>query len=294
MPGQAGVGNDKGGGVSVTVARPAVELQSYVTFFYVVDCARSLTDFLYPEWGNVRFAMAGDWMVRMPDHLDERPQTAVIYGPTDRHGAVETSGGKSVGFGLTPIGWNRLIGSDASVMANRVEPLGDRLGIDGEMFRAQLIALDDDAARIAYLETVLCDLLATRPPVSDTVLAVDAALRNRPENVAAFAGALGVSDRTLHRQCLQIFGFAPKRLMRLQRFLDTLGFVRSAVGAPIRVSVDDSYYDQSHFYRDFRDFMAMSPRKYFSAPRHLMAAAAEAQTRAGVTLSFRLPPQPGA
>lgn len=292
MAGQAGIGTDKDGDVSVTVVIPAVELQSYVTFFYVVDCARPLTDFLYPEWGNVRFAIAGEWMVRTPGDRNEDRQTAALFGPTDRHGAVETSGGKTIGFGLTPIGWSRLIGSDASLMANGVAPLGARLGIDGEALRAQLIAQTDDAARLAYLETVVGDLLAKCPPTDEMVLAVDGALRDRPESVAAFAEALGVSDRTLHRQCLQVFGFAPKRLMRLQRFLDTLGFVRSAVGAPIRAAVDDSYYDQSHFYRDFRDFMAMSPRKYFSAPRPLMAAAAEAQVRAGIPLSFRLPPPP--
>lgn len=292
MPGQAGVGNDEDGGVSVTVVIPDVDLQSYVTFFYAVDCAKPLTDFLYPEWGNVRFAMSGAWIVRMPGYENNSPQTAALFGPADRHGAVETSGGKTIGFGLTPIGWSRLIGSDASLMANRVEALGVRLGLDGEVLRAELIALGDDAARIAYLETAIRDVLAIRPPVGDAVLAVDGALRDRPESVAAFAGALGLSDRTLHRQCLHIFGFPPKRLMRLQRFLETLGHVRSAVGAPIRTTVDDSYYDQSHFYRDFRDFMAMSPRKYFSAPRPLMAAAAEAQVRAGIPLSFRLPPQP--
>jgi methylphosphotriester-DNA--protein-cysteine methyltransferase len=79
-------------------------------------------------------------------------------------------------------------------------------------------------------------------------------------------------------------------LLRRQRFLDTLGHVRSAVGDPLRDTLDPDYFDQSHFYRDFRDFMGMSPRAYFAASRSIMATAAAAQTAAGVTLSFRLPP----
>jgi AraC-like DNA-binding protein len=281
-----------GGRVSVRIVRPSPDLQSYVTFFYIVTCDGPLTDFLYPEWGNVRFSLAGDWMVRNPGFENETPQTAALFGPTDRHGVVETGGGVVIGFGLTPIGWCRLIGTSAATMANRVAPLSGALGVDGEVLRSELIAASDDHERLDRLETVLRGWLKQRPPARERLLAVDNALRQRPEEVSDFATAVGVSDRTLHRLCLDGFGFAPKRLMRLQRFLDILGDVRSAVGRQVRVSIDDSYYDQSHFYRDFRDFMAMSAREYFSAPRDLMAAAAEAQIRAGVTLSFELPPQP--
>ena len=278
------------GGLGVNIIRPSDHLQSYITFFYFVTAGQALTDFLYPEWGNVRFSIAGSWMVRMPGYADETPQTAVLFGPTDRHGAIDTKGGRTVGFGLTPIGWQAIIGEDAGAMANRVVPLGDRLGISGEQLREHLIQDQEDHLIMKRLEELLTKRLAGRPPVSKAVLATDRALRMRPREVADFAAAAGVSARTLHRLCLGAFGFPPKRLMRLQRFLDTLGQVRTAVGNPVRTSVDEAYCDQSHFYRDFRDFMAMTPREYFGAPRLLMAAAAEAQVRAGVTLSFRLPP----
>lgn len=278
------------GGLAVHVVRPSDHLQSYVTFFYFVTAGQEVRDFLYPEWGNVRFSISGSWMVRMPGYENEEPQTAVLFGPTDRHGAIYTNGGRTLGFGLTPIGWQAVIGGDAGAMANRVVPLGDRLGIPSERLRAHLIQDQEDSLIVDRLERLLTTLVAARPPVSEAVLATDRALRMRPREVAEFASAAGVSERTLHRLCIGAFGFPPKRLMRLQRFLDTLGQVRSAVGNSVRSSIDDAYFDQSHFYRDFRDFMAMTPREYFGAPRHLMAAAAEAQVRAGVTLSFRLPP----
>lgn len=280
-------------GVSVVVHQPPAALAGYVTFFYVVESAGDLTDFLYPEWGNVRFSLRGSWSVEMPGYDLVTPQEAVLFGPTDRHGKVVTSGGKTIGFGLTPIGWHRLIGGDASAMANRVVPLGDHLGCDGPALHRDLIGDAGDDDRINRLEQVLRARLATRPSVEARVLAVDRSLRRRPAEVADFATAAGLSRRSLQRLCLQTFGFAPKRLMRLQRFLDTLGEVRSAVGGRIGASMSEAYCDQAHFYRDFRDFMVMTPRAYFGAPRRLMAAAAEAQIRAGVTLSFRLPDQPG-
>jgi AraC-like DNA-binding protein len=277
----------------VHIRRPSDALEGYVTFFYVVEADGPLTDFLYPEWGNVRFALAGPWRVEMPGFPAPQRQEAVLYGPTDRQGLVTGGGGRTIGFGMTPIGWHRLIDGSAADFANRVAPLGTHLGVDGETLRAQLIGDPDDAARIARLEAVLLARLAARPAVSQQVLAVDRALRMRPMQVGAFADASGIPERSLQRLCLRTFGFAPKRLMRLQRFLDTLGHVRSAVGEAVNGAISEDYFDQAHFYRDFRDFMGMTPRAYFGAPRVLMAKAAEAQVRAGVTLSFRLPPQPG-
>ena len=278
-----------GNAVSVRIYLPSAALQTYVTFYYAVESAGPLTDFLYPEWGNIRFVIAGAWQVRTPG-FDDPPQFAGLYGPTDRHGQIVTFGGKTFGFGLTPLGWHRLIGGDAGALANRVADLGQALGTDPTALRHALIADgDDDAASVARCEAVLLDLLRRRPPADALVVAADRVLRERPNEVEDFAHRLGVAPRTLHRVCLGGFGFAPKRLLRRQRFLDTLGHVRSAVGERVGTALDAAYFDQAHFYRDFRDFMAMTPRAYFGAPRRLMAEAAAAQVRAGVTLSFRLP-----
>lgn len=278
---------------SVRVYRPAEPLQPYITFFYFVDAPGPLSDFLYPEWGNVRIPLEGTWTVEVPGYAPNDPRGAALFGPTDRHARIRTDGGRALGFGMTPIGWHRLIHGPADRMANRAEPLGDRLGIDGEALAAALRADGDDAARIDRLEALLLRLVDNLQPVRAAVLSIDRALRGRPATVEAFAAAAGLTERTLQRMCLATFGFAPKRLLRLQRFLDTLGHVRSAVGGRVSGALAEDYCDAAHFYRDFRDFMAMSPRAYFQATRPLMAAAAMAQMAAGVTLSFRLPPQPG-
>ncbi len=206
--------------------------------------------------------------------------------------ASTTGGGRIAGFGLTPLGWHRLIGGDASRLANASEPLGDRLGPATAAVRAALAADPDPDAGAARLDALLAAHVVTCPPDDPRVVAVDRVLRDRPGDVTAFAAAAGLSTRTLHRVCLHAFGFPPKRLLRRQRFLDTLGHVRTAVGDPLRTALDADYFDQAHFYRDFRDFMGMSPRAYFTASRDLMARAAAAQAAAGVTLSFKLPPAP--
>jgi methylphosphotriester-DNA--protein-cysteine methyltransferase len=275
----------------VSVYLPALSLHGYVTFYYFVTAYGPIRDFLYPEWGNVRFALQGDWRVTM-DGYGPETQIDTLFGPTDRCGAVTTDGGRVVGFGMTPLGWNRLIGTDADLMANRVRPLGTELGSGGHDLRAAFASDTSDAAGVARLDALLTDLVSRRTPEAPALVAVDHALRTRPETVPQFAAAAGVPPRTLHRLCLRLFGFPPKRLLRRQRFMETLGQVRAAVGDPLREALGAAYFDQAHFYRDFRDFMGMSPRAYYNASRALMARAAAAQTASGVTLSFELPPPP--
>ena len=273
----------------VDVHLPALALRDYVTFYYFVTADGAVDDFLYPEWGNVRFALSGDWRVSM-DGYGPEPQVGGLYGHTDRCARVTTSGGRCFGFGLTPIGWSRIVGDNADLMANRVRPLRDELGVPASEIRAAFARDADDASGVARFDRLLTDLIARRPLETPIFLTLSRVLQTRPADVIEFAALVGVSPRTLQRLCLHLYGFAPKRLIRRQRFLDTLGTFRTAVGEPLDTAIDPAYFDQAHFYRDFRDFMGMSPRAYFTASRDLMARAAKAQTAAGVTLSFQIAP----
>jgi AraC-like DNA-binding protein len=278
--------------VSVRVYLPAPPLRAYVTFYYFVEAFEPLTDFLYPEWGNVRLSVAGQWRV-INDPRDAGAQNRVLFGPTDRCGKIVTDGGKTVGFGLTPLGWDRLIGSDASLMANRVREISDELGVDLRAIQTEFMADgDDDACGVARFDAVLMARLALCPPNHPLVLATDRVLRRRPADVPTFAAEVGVAPRTLQRLCLRAFGFPPKRLLRRQRLLETLGVIRVTPDATFGEVMGEDYHDQSHFNRDFRDFMGMTARDYARTPRALMQAAAAAQIGMHIPLSFALPEPP--
>jgi AraC-like DNA-binding protein len=278
---------------AVQIFLPHPRLQAYVTFYYFVEAFEPLSDFLYPEWGNVRFALSGDWTVLNDPRDPVVPGQRTLYGPTDRAARVVTTGGRVAGFGLTPLGWDRLIGSDAGAMANRVVEIDGELGCDAVELQAAFIADGDDtAAGVARFDQVLLNLLAHRPANEPAVLAVDRVLRMRPHDVVVFADQVGVSPRTLQRVCLHAFGFPPKRLLRRQRFLENLGVIRVTPDVTFGAILDDDYFDQAHFNRDFRDFIGMTPRDFVRTPRDLMQAAAVAQAAMGITLSFKLPEPP--
>lgn len=282
-----------GNGISVRIHLPDPALRGHITFYYFVELRDPLTDFLFPEWGNIRFALSGDWTVENDRVATPFQHRCLLFGPTDRRADVRTTGGKMVGFGLTPLGWDRLIGEDAHLLANGYRVLGQELGVDPAELHEQFRSDTDDGAGIERFDRILLRLLANRAPSNPVVLKIDEVLRNRPSDVEAFADKVGVSSRTLQRLCLNAFGFGPKILLRRQRFLDALGRVRIASDVSFLNLLTDSYHDQAQFNHDFRHFMHMSPRQYLKDPRPLMGAAERVQAGAGITLSFELPP-PGA
>ncbi|MES2097393.1 MAG: helix-turn-helix domain-containing protein [Pseudomonadota bacterium] len=277
-------------GTSVRIYLPDERLRSYATFYYFVDADTPLEDFLYPEWGNVRFTTRGWWLVELGDGYPREPHDALLFGPTDHAARVTCPGGTTMGFGLTPLGWQRLFDQPAGDMANRAVPLDDLFGTPGADLLATLKGHGDDAQGVALFDRLLLDRLEHAPPNPDWAIRIDDILRDRPHSVEDFAAAAGVSEKTLGRMCRRVYGFGAKRLLRRQRFLDTLGQIRLIDTPRYGHLVDPEYFDQAHFIREFHEFMGLSPTAYISAPRPLMGQAAQVQAAAGITLSFKLPP----
>lgn len=267
--------------VDVRFHLPPAELRPLVTAYYAVEVRRGpLVDFLHPEWGNVRFILDGVWTRRMDGGLAWAADAATLYGPTDRTGVVETEGGALLGFGLTPLGWAQLVRRDAEGLANGALPLSEIIGPAADDLLAALCAASDDAARTALLDAALLRRLADAPAADGAVVALSEALvaRDLPDT-GAFARAIGVSTRTLDRLCRRVFGFAPKRLLRRQRFLRTLDRIRDRLDRPLGDMIDHGYHDQAHFIREFRSYMGMTPSAYYALPREVLRRAAEGRSK---------------
>ena len=99
------------------------------------------------------------------------------------------------------------------------------------------------------------------------------------DTVQGFADELGVAERTFARLCLKVFGFSPKRLLRRQRFLRTLADIGDRLDQPLSTLLDGGYYDQSHFIREFKAYMGMTPLAYYHSPRQMMRRAASERMR---------------
>ena len=256
-------------------ALPTPALRPLITTYYRVVAPGPLIDYLHPEWGNIRFTTTGNWQLSRAGCTDPSPDRHGLFGPSDRTATVTTDGQAAMlGVGLTSLGWNQLLGVPANLHANRMGPLSQVYGDAADDLWHRLCALPWSDVPAALDEFFLARAAAAAP--ADPIIeAVQAALIDGNIDTAHdFATSLGLNERTMARLCLRVFGFAPKRLLRRQRFLRTLADIGDRLDQPLAALLDGGYFDQPHFNREFRAYMGMTPRAYVQSPRQLMRRAA--------------------
>ncbi|TPE62638.1 AraC family transcriptional regulator [Sandaracinobacter neustonicus] len=263
--------------LSIRFRIPQVALAGHVTSVYFVDCGEEgVDDWLHPEWGNIRFALAGDW-TWSPDGLAGAEQitpAATLFGPTARAARFTGSAhSRVIGIGLTPLGWAQLVRQPARTLANKAVPLASHMAGTDDLC-AQLAGATDPDSQLAMLERwLLAGLVGVKPAAPIVERLQRALVTGNISTVPAFASELCVSERTLERLCPRLFGFPPKQLLRRQRFLRSLDTLQRNPGQNFTSSMDGRYTDQSHFVREFRAHMGMNPSAYFALPRPLLTAA---------------------
>jgi len=76
---------------------------------------------------------------------------------------------------------------------------------------------------------------------------------------------LGVSYKVLEKRFRTRVGISPKEFGRIIRFKHTYRALRQHQAADPYFFLDYGYYDQSHFVREFKQFMGLPPRTFLAA-----------------------------
>jgi AraC-like DNA-binding protein len=267
-----------GTSIGVRYFRVSEPLQPYFTALYLFDFHAPgdgrIVDCLYPEWAALRFAPGRPFLAGLGSEPLERAWEFSCTGPTSRVLHFEAESCCAWGLGLQPAGWARFIDAPASQFANRLfdaaqEPAFAAFAPLLDIVRAPGEGVESKALRInSHLEQLVPGRSARR---ADQVMAVHRALRD-PEiaNVSEIAERVGVGTRTLERICARWFGFPAKQELRRQRFLRSMARFMLADFRSWSDALDERYYDQAQFVRDFRAFMEMTPSEYADMPHPVL------------------------
>jgi AraC-like DNA-binding protein len=245
-------------------SRPACrELEPYISAYHFLEAGPSqpFREVRPPDWGGVGFALSGQWSVAAArSSIDSRMTAAWLIGPSSR--AYSLSAGPSsraVHVAFAPMGWACLTGSAAHPYTDCVVPLTDihagatrGLGAPAGLSKHMLTQRLDRFFLKWAVHRPSPLLLQARGLVLDPKLTTAQELANR----------LGRSTRQTARLARDLFGVPPKLLLRRQRFLRTLELMRMADDGRWVKALDESYYDYSHFIRDFRRFMDRTPTQH--------------------------------
>ena len=282
---QAGSGHQTG--VTVSFALPSPALRPYVTTYYLTevapDCAPFVEDYLHPEWGNVRFGDGVPLIGAVGGAALAEMSSAVAAGPTSYATRFRARPGRYWGIGLLPLGWARFVGARACERADALHDVGrDPAFASFRPLADSLFAQPADrAAEVQAIDALMLALLERPAEEEERIEAIHAALVDPAvATVAALGERSGLPVRTLERIAKNVFGFAPKLLLRRQRFLRSLAQFMLDPSLAWLETMDDHYHDQAQFIRDFRRFMGMTPSAYAALPHPILGAAAHARNAA--------------
>lgn len=272
--------------IAVRFHEPPDDLKRYFTTFYRADfCCPDgpVRDALQPEWGGVRFFDRPGMISRIGTGPPVTETCFAAMGPSSRPVEFALPTLRMWGVGFLPMGWATYMAVPASDMANRVFdgyrepafqrflPLSDALTFEParevedlariiRFFRRETPRRTPEDARVHTIHEVLVD-----PNLVD---------------VAEMVERTGLNQRTLERVCRRAFGFSPKKLLRRQRFMRSLAQFMLDPSLGWIGAIDALYVDQSHFVRDSREFLGMTPSEYAAQDHPVIAAFMRERMRA--------------
>lgn len=263
---------------------PPPEFEGCFTSFYhlslQIEGDGFVIDHLQPEWANLRFFAGSNPTASLGDTtLGGARYTAT--GPSSEPCKFTLGSCEMWGIGLLPLGWARFIDCSAEQLCNTISD-GESHALFEKFAPLTDVLCDASIPRQQQYEAIVAAMREAMRPGrdDDKILTVHNALIDSDiTTVAQLSEITDISVRTLERLCRRHFGFAPKLLLRRQRFMRSLTGFMLAQGKNWTDVMDNHYHDQAQFTREFRAFMHMSPSEYAGLEHPILSAFMEARAR---------------
>ncbi len=245
---------------------PAAPLRGWISSYYIFEAdVATLSDTLRAELPQVRFFFQGGGSFSYGGGPPVTVPSTALCGPTtmavefDAHGPL-----RLFGAGLLPAGWAALVGAGADAFADSVSNLEDVAGPVARRALERMGAARSHREIVAAADAffLLLSMQAKPPPLWFTRAADEWLAGSINPDVNDLVAMTGMSSRQIERLALKVYGASPKLLSRKYR----------ALQAAVRLGLDPEsgwetaaggvFYDQSHFIRDFKTFVGMTPSQF--------------------------------
>ena len=199
----------------------------------------------------------------------------LVVGPTVTATVLEPRAEVDwVGVRLRPEAARSALGVSPEEMVDRIVPLTDCAPRLGSSWADELHSAATPSQRFDRAVATLRRARLAGPDAIDPVVRAAAGLVADTQGripMDRIARLTGTSPRTLQRRFRAATGVGPKLFARLARLNVTLQRLSSPGAAPLPVLLEQGYYDHSHFLRDFKAFVGVSPSEYWTEDPKLAA-----------------------
>ncbi len=260
----ASLGKSAQYGMELNYFLPRADLQDYVRAYYYFSTSIPGVQPMCAESGNIRILLDGAGRIRFSNGQQSEISTAFILGPTNGAYVLEVGAGTRVfGIGLRPRGWNVMLGINAAETADRVCGFTDFAGRYAGGAIEQIQNAPDLPAMAAAADRFFAELITRRSMRRDKYsTAFEHWLKDPNDlNVDRLVEMMDVSRRQTDRVAKEFFGASPKMLQRKYRALRAADRIRGGERSWF-LAAGDGFYDQSHFIKEFKSFIGVTPGQF--------------------------------
>lgn len=244
------------------------QLNAYFGSLYIfTETADHYSDVTRADVPQLRFMLDNSGNYHFHDGTIAPTPEVCLLGPTLGATRFELEGpGRVVGISLLPAGWIALHGGDASTLTDRVKDLG-QIPEYRELLE-KLRASEDAEAMAALCWSFLAGKLVALPESAWRLLeAVDGWLMGEGSpRIETLADITGLSPRQLARLTNKYYGCPPKLLARKYRALRCSARIALDHESWQALCDDGRFYDQSHFIREIKHFIGLTPHQLQTEP----------------------------
>jgi AraC-like DNA-binding protein len=173
----------------------------------------------------------------------------------------------TIGLDLTPKGLYHLFKLSMHEITNQMVSFEEVFGSFGVSLQMRVGDVEDPRAKIALLQTALTHLLQRNDKqyaLLDHTLDLLAQTHGQMQ-IQDLAVHLGYTKRYLDRLFQEHVGVSPKLLASILRFQEVYqGWMQHRSPSSFRYQWAASYYDQSHFIKEFKRFTGFTPQQYMA------------------------------
>ena len=241
---------------------PLPALQAYIRYFWVLESGEE-------QVGSKQFKILPDGIPALiyqdtsnfflDEHHQSTPQLYIYGAFTTYTNQLVDGPFRIIGAYLEPTALKAIFKLDASELANQNVALDDLVSTS---LLDQLQHASTTEEKIGLLsDFVLQQVQALRYDNQKAQFA--STLLQRGLSMTEVQTQMNLSERTLERLIKQHVGMSPKLFSRIMRFQTSLKLLKNTnFDSLTHLTYQQSYFDQSHFIREFKTFTGNTPTQF--------------------------------
>lgn len=266
------------------IYRPSPDLAHLVSYYFLYEnsAATSRQEFALSD-GNpgISFALQQPYTLLSADNTHLGFSQAFVCGAFTKGIYVNKSSfpQKMFGVKLMTDGLHSLLQLPLSGLREKpIWHLESLIGSRAAVLADRIIELPEISQKIYILESFLRkNMHICKKPERRFREAVMLIRQSRGQlPIEQVAKRLSLNYKWLERKFIDYTGTTPKEFSRLVRFIYTyFHFKRTGITALLDIAIENGYYDQNHFIKDFKHFTGYTPTQLQQAPVYDLASIME-------------------